>query len=188
MQIKTGTRQTIFDVALEQYGTVAPAILLAETNSIGVGAVLNNTPLTLIDFEADRLVKQYYERHNIKPSSAVDYDVAEYIELINSNMTTQNLDYTILEGTGILPAVKLDNLYKALTIQINYSINQPVLLRLQQSLDGSEWSEILGTETTIDSTDRSFTYNIIDLMTNYVRIEIVSSGYAGVIETIIYKV
>lgn len=187
MQLTAKNGQTLIDIALQVSGSVTALPGYIRDNDVPLDAMLNG-----VSIEASNVVNQsvvdYFTRNKLHPATGVGYDIINYLELMNLMETKQELDYTIKSGSHAFTGVKLDNLYKSLSIQVNYTISEAVTLKVEQSLDGQNWSPVAGAEDVIHSTDNSFTFNIVDLMTAYVRVIVEATGNAGVISEIIYKV
>lgn len=188
MQLTAKYGQTLIDMALQASGSVTALPQYLQANAIALDKRLTDAERINAAAVVNQSVVDYYDKNKIIPATGPDFNVSEYLELLNLMETKQELDHTITSGSRAFTGVKLDNLYKALTIQVNYTISEPVTLKVEQSLDGQNWSAVAGAEDVIHSTENTFTFNIVDLMTTYVRVIVEATGNAGVIESIIYKV
>ena len=143
----------------------------------------------------------YYLRNGIKPVSGLGEEVQLSDE--DLTMTTQNLEYDLVNGDHEFPSVRLFNLRDRLTVQINYSDiadggipedpprdwHDMVGIYLDQSLDGINFSHVPRSQVFLDPDAQTHTYNIIGLLTNYVRacVQLVEPSQ-GIIHQIIWKV
>lgn len=73
---------------------------------------------------------------------------------------TQDISYTLSLGAVVFPGVRIVNLKGDLTAQIDYSITSDphVIIHVEQSLDGLQWSSINGSGYTLDPAKESHTY------------------------------
>jgi hypothetical protein len=186
--IKVLTGQTVCDVALLHTGDISSVIEILELNpDIELDTKLQPGQLLKVGDVISSETVAYYNEENIAPASALNFDVKSYLELINNKMTTQELDHTITQNVAF-QGVKLDNLYKNLTIQLTYALTQNVTAYVEQSLDGVSYDPIPGADQVLDKTKTSHTFNFVDLLTNYVRVRIEAPTASGVIEKITYLV
>jgi len=71
MNTTVGQGQNIFDVALEQYGSIEGALLLIKDNQLGGWKVSEGQMLKVQGDVIDKKVKGYYLDNKIKPATAI---------------------------------------------------------------------------------------------------------------------
>ncbi len=195
--------QTVFDIALQEMGSIAGVFDLLEANpelqldlAVPAGTKVNKPALVV-----NNLVAEYYSRNVINPVSGM----GEEVQLTEKDliMVVQTLDYDLVNGDREFPRVRLYNLRERLTVQINYTgvgdgdlnnvpprdWSQKVKMYIDQSLDGVNFSHVPWSMVYLDPTVETHTYNIIGLLTNYVRACVyLEEPSKGIIHQIIWKV
>jgi hypothetical protein len=201
--VQANTNQTLFDIALRETGSIEGVFDLLEANSqlrLDL-AVPTGTKVMLPGPGAYGKVIDYYSRNSIKPVSGLGEDVQLSDE--DLTMIIQNLDYNLVNGDHEFDRVRLFNLRDRLTVQINYSgigdgdpdqdpprdWHEKVKIFIDQSLDGINFSHVPRSQIYLDPDVETHTYNIIGLLTNYVRacVQLVDPS-VGIIHQIIWKV
>ncbi len=185
--LTTYADQSIFDIALQAYGSVEGVFELLKANA-GLQLDSHIVPGTIIQVP-NAAVKQaivdYYTKNNIKPASGNVPGLPVYNKEVS--MIIQKLDFQIsvinqtLRSTG----VRLYNLSSTglATLQINYSgiNNVDVKISLETSLDGISYGPLPGSGMVLDNTKSSHTYYLTGLMVDYIRLKVESnsatSGY-----------
>lgn len=194
--------QTVFDIALQEMGSIAGVFDLLEANpelQLDL-AVPEGTRINKPDLVVNNLVAEYYSRNVINPVSGM----GEEVQLSEKDliMVIQNLEYDLVNGDREFNRVRLYNLRERLTVQINYSgigeqvfsgtpsdWSQKVRIYIDQSLDGINFSHVPRSMVYLDPTVETHTYNIIGLLTNYVRACVyLDAPSIGIIHQIIWKV
>lgn len=190
-QITTYNDQTVFDIAIQEMGSVEGVFELIDMNpelkldlSFPAGMIVT-IPKTVINAQ----VVDYYSRNNIKPVSGA----GEEITLSDEDMTmiTQDLEYDLINGDIEFPRVKLSNLREQLTVQIVYDgvTSSRVHLILDQSLDGENFSHVPESDFILNPLAPTHTYNVLGLLTNYVRACVhVEEPSEGIIHKIMWRV
>ncbi|NPV35708.1 MAG: hypothetical protein HPY80_03430 [Bacteroidales bacterium] len=180
--------QTIFDIALQEYGYVECVFSILAANAfLRPDISLDDGQLIFLPDETiNQDVVDYYKKNDIYPSTGND----DYITLTPDDMVniTQKLNYSLNNGPTQFYAIRVPNLKGTLVVQIDYDIPSTVTqIHLEQSLDGEDFSIIPGTHFTLVDSVKSHTFSLIGLLTNYVRV-VVDVCSAGVIKEIIYRV
>ncbi len=188
-KIITMTGQTAIDIAIQELGSVSGVIDLLRLNptlkadgQIGAGTIIKLPKII------NTTVVRLFSDNQIKPVSSIDYDIEAHLNLINTGMATQVLNHVITSGEKYFPSVRVYNLYKNLTIQIDYNISSPVKVSVEQSLDNEDFSPIPTAWFDLHTTENTHTFNIVNLLTNYVRVKVEAAGAYGTINEIMYKV
>ena len=195
--------QTVFDISLQELGSIEGVFDLLEVNpelqlDLSVPA---ETKINKPDWVVNNLVAEYYLQNVINPVSGM----GEEVQLTEKDliMVVQTLDYDLVNGDREFPRVRLYNLRERLTVQINYTgvgdgdltndpprdWSQKVKIFIDQSLDGISFSHVPWSMIYLDPTTTTHTYNIIGLLTNYVRACVyLDEPSKGIIHQIIWKV
>lgn len=195
--------QTLFDLSIQTTGSIEGVFDLLEANAdlrLDL-AVPSGTRVFLSGVVRDNKITDYYSRNALKPVSGLGEDVQLSDE--DLTMITQNLDYDLVNGDHEFPAVRLFNLRDRLTVQINYTgiadggtpadppndWHNKVRFYIDQSLDGINFSHVPRSQIYLDPDVETHTYNIIGLLTNYVRacVQLVDPSQ-GIIHQVIWKV
>jgi hypothetical protein len=195
--------QTVFDIALQEMGSIAGVFDLLEANpelqldlEVPAGTRVNKPTLVV-----NNLVADYFSRNVINPVSGM----GEEVQLSEKDliMVVQNLEYDLVNGDCEFNRVRLYNLRERLTVQINYTglgdgdlshdpaldWSQKVKMYIDQSLDGINFSHVPWSMVYLDPDVEIHTYNIIGLLTNYVRACVyLDAPSKGIIHQIIWKV
>ena len=167
------TGQTLFDIAVQEMGSAE-----------GVFDILDLNPFLRLDMSIpagvnvlvpDQVIKpsvvDYYLKNNIKPVSGTGEEIVlNPIDMID---IVQNVNYCVQQGVKDFDGVRLWNLDNLATVQINYALNLdevPVPCHLQQSLDGIHWNDIEETSVMLLVSQASYTYNLVGIVTNYLRV------------------
>ena len=195
--------QTLFDLSLQEMGSIEGVFDLLEANptmQLDL-AVPAGTRIIVSGDKRDAKVQDYYSRNGVLPVSGMGEDV----ELTEEDLTMieQNMEYDLVNGDHEFDRVRIYNLRDRLTVQINYSDiadggipedpprdwHDMVGIYLDQSLDGINFSHVPRSQVFLDPDAQTHTYNIIGLLTNYVRacVQLVEPSQ-GIIHQIIWKV
>lgn len=182
--------QSVFDIALQEYGSIEGVFDLLAGNP---GLEFDNTfePGTVLKLEGDIInqeVVDYYTKNNIKPATSIE-GLEEYSNKKN-DMITKTYNYDLSEGDKTFEGIRLYNLNKDLTIQINYSniVATNVKVYIESSLDGANYSAIPYCYYTLQYYEQSHTFYIYDIITSYIRLRIeVGDAVAGTIDGMIIK-
>jgi len=189
--------QTLFDTALQAMGDVSGVFdILALNAYLRLDmAIPAGTVVFVPDAVINAQVVDYYERNGIVPVSGLGEEVTLNIEdMINIK---QSLDYLVSLGPKSFDPVRLWNLKDVLTLQVNYSnlegtpteAGQGAHISLEQSLDGTNFSPIAGATVLLDVSLSSYTFNLTNLQTNFVRARLaLDIQMTGIINNIIYRV
>lgn len=201
--VPANNNQTLFDLSIQELGSVDGVFDLLEANTelqLDL-AVPSGTKVYIPALAMDSRVADYYSRNGIKPVSGL----GEEVQLSDEDLTmiTQNLEYDLVNGDHEFPSLRLFNLRDRLTVQINYSDiadggipedpprdwHDMVGIYIDQSLDGINFSHVPRSQVFLDPDAQTHTYNIIGLLTNYVRacVQLVEPSQ-GIIHQIIWKV
>lgn len=181
--------QTVFDIALQEYGSIEAAfdILAANAYLRPDMAIAQGQVVFIPSVAIKPAVVDYYSRNGIYPATGN----GENIELTSQDMVniSQKLNYDLANGPTQFYGVRIPNLKGNLTVQIDYT-DIPDLatkIHLEQSLDGVDYSLIPGSYFHLDPSQQSHSYNIIGLLTNYVRV-VIDECTEGTIKETIFRV
>lgn len=188
--ILSSENQTVWDLALQYMGSVEGVFDILALNAflrLDI-ALAEGQEVFIPDTILNEEVVNYYDRYSIIPATGT----GELLTLTDNDMVkiTQDINYNLSLGADALPGVRIVNLKGDLTVQIDYVItsSEPkVIIHLEQSLDGLDWSIINGSGYTLDGGKYSHTYNIKGLLTDYVRVVIDQTG-VGSINQITWRV
>ncbi len=187
--LTTYADQSVFDIALQAYGSVEGVFDILKANA-GLQLDSHIAPGTILQLPGD-VVKQeivdYYKKNNIKPATGALPSLPEFI---NNDMLKQILNYDLADGDHVFAGLKLINLNLNATVQLNYSnINSAdVQVSLEMSLNGLDFDPVPGSAQTLDNTKDSHSWIIIGLITNYIRLKvIVNTATAGMLDELLVR-
>ena len=188
--VKTYKDQSVFDIAIQEYGSIEGVFDLLKNNpglefdsDIESGTALN-TSGTIID----QSVVDYYKKNNIKPATGDIEGLPEYKE--DEKMITKTYNYDLAGGDITFEGIRLYNLNKDLTVQINYSdiVATNVKVYIESSLDGVNYAAIPYCDYTLHYDEDSHTFYIYDIITSYIRLRVeVGDAVVGTIDGILIK-
>lgn len=187
--LTTYRHQSVFDLAIQEFGSIEGVFdLLAANPGLEFDSDIASGTVLKIDGEIiNREVVDYYKKYNIKPATG---DIEGLIEYTNDDggMITRTYNYDLSGGDNTFDGVRLYNLYKDVSIQINYTgINSGVKTYIETSLDGVNFSPIPDADYTLDPAKPSHTFLLFGLTTAYIRLR-VEDGNAGTIDNMIIEV
>jgi hypothetical protein len=187
------TGQTLFDIALQEMGSVEGAF-----DILGINAFLrldmsipSGTQVLVPDKVINPAVVDYYVRNNVKPVSGLGEEIVLNLEdMIN---IPQVLMYDLSGGSRDFEGIRIWNLRDKITIQVEYhDFPDNVDLFIEQSLDGVQWDPIMldgePLKTILTSGDSSKTLNVTSLLTNFIRARVEVVDQTGIIDKIIWRV
>ena len=182
--------QTVIDIAIQYLGGIDAVFDILDANSslaldlsIPVG-----TTVYIPDAAVNKAVAAYFERNAISPVSGLGED--QVITQNDMNTIQQNVNYNIAGGDREFDRVQLFFLRDLLTVQIRYTSlsTETVVFAVDQSLDGENWTEVPYCSYILDRTKDTHTFNIVGILTNFVRGHIrVPDTSTGTIDHIIFK-
>ena len=182
--------QTLFDIALQEMGSIEGVFDILDANAFLRldMAIASGTKVLVPDKIINSAVLDYYTRNNIKPVSGI----GEEISITQQDMIQikQVVDYDLADGDNSFEGVRLANLGDELSVQINYAdLAGNVGVYVEQSLDGINYSSIIGATFQLDEAVTTHTFNISGLVTNFVRLRInVLTTATGTIDELIWRV
>ncbi|MCX6266551.1 MAG: hypothetical protein NTW16_04240, partial [Bacteroidetes bacterium] len=133
-------------------------------------------------------VVDYYVRNGIKPVSGLDEEAV--VTQNDYNNMKQDLDYNLEGGDKEFAGVRLFFLHDQLSVQIAYEdiSTETVVASVDQSLDGVNWTTIPYVNQVLDRTKPAHTFNIIGLLTDFVRLHVaVPDSSQGIIRSVTWK-
>jgi len=189
--LTTYANQSVFDIALQAYGSVAGVFELLKANA-GLELDSHIAPGTVLQVPGEPVnqeVVDYYIKNNIKPATGNLDGLPEYSEE-DDIMIERIYNYNLSNGDNSFDGIRLYNLNNdgIFSIQINYSAinSSDVQLMVESSLDGVNYTQIEGAAVTIDNTLSAFTFNFIGLKTVYIRLKVLKGiATAGTIDNLI---
>jgi len=188
-QVEAQYNQTVWDIALQEMGSIEGVFDILENNAfIRPDMALSAGQALLVpDKVINAGVVDYYERNGIKPASGLGEAIA--LTLNDMIQITQTVAYDVAGGAKEFDGVRLANLGDHLSVQINYTdVIGIVTVHVDQSLDGINYDIVSNADYTLDEAKTSHTFNINDLVTNFVRVRIETNGATGTIDSIIWRV
>ena len=189
-KIKAVSGQTLFDIAIQEQGSIEGIFDILDLNP---GMLLDKalhaeTIVFIPDSIIDPKVVDYLALNNIKPVSSIGEE--QIITQDDMNNITQDLNYNIAGGEKEFPGVRLFFLHDMLTVQIAYSdiTADTVVVSVDQSLDGVHWTTIPYVSQVLDKTEQAHTFNIVGLLTDFVRIHITTPDFSeGTLISVTWK-
>lgn len=180
-------KQTIWDLAIQEMGSVEGAFLiLAENAFLRLDmSIPAGTKVLVPDTVLNADVVDYLSRNGYKPASGLGEDVdltgidmIDIIQIVNYKLAANNA----FEGT------RLWNLQGDLTVQLNFQgLSDTVHIYIEQSLDGINYTAIPNGSTVIDNPDTTVSLNLHDLLTNYCRVRVETPNQDGTLLEIIWR-
>lgn len=96
-RIKVKDNQTLFDISIQEYGTIRNVIALAKLNNLSItDGLIINQELLIDDFPNEQSVLKYYSENSIIPATAQLTDEIETLvfdELIDGGQTPPVYEY-----------------------------------------------------------------------------------------------
>ena len=182
--------QTLFDLALQELGSIEGVWAMLDAN-IGLQVDLSvpaGYPVRIPDTVINSRVVDYYVKNSIRPVSGLDNE--SVITQNDLNNMKQDFDYDLSGGDHQFAGVRLFFLHDQLSVQIVYDgiTADTVVVSVDQSLDGVTWTTIPYVNQVLDKTKPAHTFNIIGLLTDFVRLHVeVPDASEGVINSVTWK-
>ena len=191
-RVKAEYNQTIWDIAIQYMGSVEAAVDLLVLNPAlnASDVILKGLIVVVPDEPIKKSVVDNFEQSRIVPATMAADNLLIYVEN-DGGMITKNYNYPLTSGDKSFDGIRLYNLDKDLTIQINYSSidTDDVFVELETSLDGINWTPLLEGTYFLNKAKPSHTFTILGLVTAYVRLKVdTGTASAGVIDKVIYAV
>jgi len=188
--IQAYDNQSLFDIAIQETGAIESVWDLLDVNpalqidlSIPAGITV-----TIPDVVLKSRVVQYFSENNIHPISGLGDE--SLITQNDMNTIKQDLDYNLNGGNREFDGIRLFFLHDMLSVQIVYSgiTADTVVVSVDQSLDGVNWTTIPYVSQVLDKTKDAHTFNIIGLLTDFVRLHLsVPDASDGTITSVTWK-
>jgi len=188
--IQAYDNQSLFDIAIQETGAIESVWDLLDVNpalqidlSIPAGITV-----TIPDVVLKSRVVQYFSENNIHPISGLGDE--SLITQNDMNTIKQDLDYNLNGGNREFDGIRLFFLHDMLSVQIVYSgiTADTVMVSVDQSLDGVNWTTIPYVSQVLDKTKDAHTFNIIGLLTDFVRLHLsVPDASDGTITSVTWK-
>jgi hypothetical protein len=182
--------QTLLDLAIQELGSMTGIWDILDAN-VGLQIDLSvpaGYKVRIPDSVIDSRVVEYFSRNNINPISGLG-DEALVTQNDLNNMK-QDLDYNLAGGEHMFAGVRLFFLHDNLSVQIVYEdvTASTVVVSVDQSLDGVNWTSVPYVSQVLDKTKPAHTFNIIGLLTDYVRLHVeVPDASTGTIKSVTWK-
>lgn len=177
------------DLALRYMGSAEGLIELLDANPLlQLDATLPAGISVVIPRVINRRVVDYFDAYDLDPATGIDQEIV--ITQNDMNSIKQDVNYDLSQGSKEFDRVQLFFLRDLLTIQIHYSdiSTDTVSVTVDQSLDGINWTAVPTSGYTLSRDVDTHTYNIIGLLTNFVRVHVsVPDATTGTIDHIIFK-
>lgn len=182
--------QTVIDLAMQYLGGIDLVFEILDANESLVldQSIPAGTIVYLPEKKVNKAVAAYYADNDIVPVSGLGEDMT----IIENDMNTvqQDVNYNLAGGDREFDRVQLFFLRDLLTVQVRYSDldKANVVFAIDQSLDGQNWTEVPYCTFTLDPLKDTHTFNIVGILTNFVRGHIrTPESTTGTIDHIIFK-
>lgn len=181
--------QTLIDMAVQYTGGIDSVFDILDSNPLLVMdmSIAGGTVVIIPDRVINKAVVQYYADNDIVPMSGLGED--QVITQNDMNTIKQDTNYSLAGGDKEFDRVQLYFLRDLLTVQVRYTgvTADTVEFAVDQSLDGENWSQIPYCSYTLDKTKDTHTFNIVGIVTGFVRGHIrVPDASAGTIDHITF--
>jgi hypothetical protein len=188
--VKAESGQTIWDIALQEIGSVEAVFDILDVNP---DLQLDQTipvayPVRIPSSVISPRVVDYYLKNKTKPVSGLDYEAI--VTQNDMNTQKQDLDYSLAGGDHMFASVRLFFLHDMLSVQIVYEDidTDTVVVSVDQSLDGVNWSMIPFASQVLDKDKPNHTFNIVGLLTDFVRLHVeVPDASTGTLKSVTWK-
>lgn len=139
-QVEVLNGQTIFDVAIQNCGSVDAAYDIAILNNIEVTSCPESGTVLYVPDAIKKKVVQYYQQNEIKPATA-------YLSNPNNNshhmsFKTKNPNYNLSEGDYTSESLQLDGSFATAQAQFTDLTGTGFEATLQQSIDNEVWGDV----------------------------------------------
>lgn len=188
--ITAQTGQTLFDIALQEMGSVDGVFDILNANAFLRldMAIPAGTKVLVPDTVFQPGIVDYYTRNGLHPASSL----GENVTLNEEDMIyiTQPVAYDLSGGDTAFEGVRLWNLRDALTAQVDYTgvAEADITVYVEQSLDGIDYSPVEGASQILDHSKTTHTFNISSLLTNFCRLRVEVAGVGdGTIDEITWR-
>jgi len=184
--------QSVFDLAIQEYGSIEGVFeLMAANPSLELDSDIESGSIVKLEGDVSSYpVVEQYNKYSIAPATGNIDGLLAYCEN-DGGMITKTYNYPLTSGDKTFDGIRLYNLNKDCTIQINYSDidADDVRVEIETSLDGVNFSSLLEATWLLDKTRPSHTFKILGLVTSYVRVKLtVGSATTGTIDKVLIMV
>ncbi|MBQ6082974.1 MAG: hypothetical protein IJK92_01295 [Bacteroidales bacterium] len=138
-QVKVLNGQTVFDVAIQNCGSVDAAYDIAILNNIEVTSYPESGTVLSVPDPIDKKVVQYYQQNEIKPATAYMSNPYNFSPM---SLKTKNPNYNLASGDYTSEALQLDGSFAVAQAQFTNLTGTGFEVSLQQSIDGSVWGDV----------------------------------------------
>jgi len=188
--IEAYDNQTLFDIAIQETGAIESVWdLLDANNALALDlSIPAGTPVVIPDVVLKTRVVQYFSENNIHPIGGLGDE--SIVTQNDMNTVKQDFDYNLNGGNKEFDGIRLFFLHDMLSVQIVYTgiTADTVVVSVDQSLDGINWTTIPYVSQVLDKTKDAHTFNIIGLLTDFVRLHLsVPDASIGVITSVTWK-
>lgn len=188
--ITSQSGQTLFDLSIQELGGIEAVFDLLDANEqlqldLSVPA---GTRVVIPSYFVNKRIAEHFLSNNISPVSGIGEEAV--ITHDDMNNIKQDLNYNLALGDKEFDRIQLFFLRDILSVQIAYASlsGDDVVFSIDQSLDGENWSEIPYCSYVLDPAKDTHIFNIVGILTNFVRGHIVNpSNATGTINHIIWK-
>ncbi|MFK5855370.1 MAG: hypothetical protein QM503_04500 [Bacteroidota bacterium] len=190
--ITTYQHQSPFDIAIQEHGSIEGVFdLLAANPGLEFDSdIASGTVLKLGGEKSKWEVVDTYQKYNTKPATGDTDGLLIYCEN-DGGMITKTYNYPLASGDKTFDGVRLYNLNKDVTVQINYTgiDADDVQVILESSLDGVNFTQVMEAAFILDKTKPMHTFTILGLVTSYLRLRIITgSATTGTIDEMLILV
>ncbi|MEI6683422.1 MAG: hypothetical protein WCO44_12370 [Bacteroidota bacterium] len=188
--VKSYDNQSLFDIAIQEIGAIESVWDILDANT-GLQLDLSlpaSANVVIPDIVLKKQVVAYFADNNLHPVSGLDEE--SIVTQNDMNTIKQDLDYNLHGGDKEFAGVRLFFLHDMLSVQIVYTgiTADTVVVSVDQSLDGVNWTTIPYVNQIIDKTKEAHTFNIIGLLTDFVRLHLsVPDASDGTITSVTWK-
>lgn len=131
--------QTVFDVAIQNCGSVDAAYDIAILNNIEVTSYPESGTVLYVPAAIDKKVVQYYQQNEIKPATAYMSNPYNFSPM---SLKEKNPNYNLASGDYASEALQLDGSLAVAQAQFTDLTGTGFEVSLQQSIDGSVWGDV----------------------------------------------
>lgn len=131
--------QTVFDVAVQNCGSIDAAFDIAALNNIEVTSYPESGTILYVPDAIDKKVAQYYQQNEIKPATAYMSNPYNFSPM---SLLTKNPNYDLAQGDYTSEALRLDGPFAIAQAQFTDLTGTGFEVKLQQSLGDGVWGDV----------------------------------------------
>lgn len=178
VEVKQG--QSLFDVAIQHCGGLGSVFAIAKANNLMPTAMLKAGQSITVPEAENKKVAAHYSENGIVPAT---FQTAINEPLNNEEMSlkTKLMNYDLSEGDVETEGIQMDGQNAVAELVID-DLTGDMDAKLQQSIDGVNWSDIEDSELAISEGDTTATWDISLIPRGtLVRVSVTTDGNTGTI-------